>query len=92
MAAYRFTDVTGQRQAEVTPSEAHGTVGEVLADAVRELGLPAQSMRGVDLDYTVRTADGSLLRPSQSLSDERVGKLLGEGDNTAVPRLTAAVA
>jgi hypothetical protein len=42
------------------------------------------------LDYAVRTASGALLRPSEALSDEGVSRLLTEGENIAVPRLTAA--
>ncbi len=85
-----FTDVMQQRHAKVDVLEDEGTVGHLVAEAVNALNLPQQSQRGIDLDYAARTADGTLLRPSEALTDERVRTLLEEGENVAVPRLTAA--
>jgi hypothetical protein len=42
------------------------------------------------LDYQLRAQSGELLRPSESLQDERVRDLLTAGQVTVIPRLTAA--
>ncbi len=89
MADIRFRDLTGQRETSISP-EGHATVGQLLADAVGGMRLPTQSARGMELDYSVRTSGGHLLRPSESLEDDRVRGLLEEGENAAIPRLTAA--
>lgn len=84
-----FRDVTGQRRTEVTAEDA-GTVGDVLSRAVKAMGLPTQSQRGLAMDYQLRAANGSLLRPSAELGDSRVREALTAGECMAIPRLTAA--
>lgn len=83
-------DLSEQRHADVSVPPGSETVADVLAEAVQSLNLPVVSQRGLNLEYTVRTADGSLLRPSESLRDERVQDLLTAGECTLLPRLTAA--
>lgn len=81
-------DIMGQRREVIEGN--YETVGGLVSDAVRALRLPTQSARGLDLEYTLR-AGGSLLRPSDSLQDERVRDLLEQqDDNVVIPRLTAA--
>jgi len=83
-----FRDLTGQRECQV--SQPAGTqVADVLAEAVSRLRLP-QSYNGVPAEYAVRTQDGHLLRPSDSLDDPRVRDSLTQGENTVMPRLPAA--
>ena len=89
MADIRFRDLTGQRETSVS-ADGHTTVGELLSDAVGGMRLPTQTSRGLALDYSVRTSGGHILRPSESLKDERIRGLLEEGENAAIPRLTAA--
>ncbi len=88
MAELLMRDVTAQREATV--SDNHSTVGDLVSAATRALRLPTQSARGLQLDYSIRTAGGHMLRPSESLQDEGVRRLLQEGANAVLPRLTAA--
>ncbi len=82
-------DLTGQRQATVG-LDAAATVADVAAEAVWRLQLPSRSQRNMPLDYQLRAQSGELLRPSESLQDERVRDLLTAGQVTVIPRLTAA--
>ncbi|MBU0607381.1 MAG: hypothetical protein KKI08_05815 [Armatimonadetes bacterium] len=82
-------DLTGQRQANVE-LEAAATVADVAAEAVWRLQLPSRSQRNMPLDYQLRAQSGELMRPSESLQDERVRDLLTAGQVTVIPRLTAA--
>jgi hypothetical protein len=65
-------------------------VAEVAGEAVSRLNLPTRSQRNMPLDYQLRAESGELLRPSESLQDERVRDLLTGGQVTVIPRLTAA--
>ena len=65
-------------------------VADVAAEAVWRLQLPSRSQRNMPLDYQLRAQSGELMRPSESLQDERVRDLLTAGQVTVIPRLTAA--
>ena len=82
-------DPMGQRLADVS-IDGVSTVADFIGSAVRELRLPTETQRGLPCDWQVRTADGQLLRPSESLADDRVVELLEQGETMIVPRLTAA--
>jgi hypothetical protein len=82
-------DLTGQRRAKVELGAA-ATVADVAAEAVWRLQLPQSSQRNLPLDYQLRAESGELMRPSESLQDERVRDLLIAGQVTVIPRLTAA--
>lgn len=82
-------DLTGQRRVNVE-LEAAATVADVAAEAVWRLQLPSRSQRNMPLDYQLRAQSGELMRPSESLQDERVRDLLTSGQVTVIPRLTAA--
>jgi len=82
-------DLTGQRRASVELGAA-ATIADVAAEAVWRLQLPSRSQRNMPLDYQLRAESGELLRPSESLQDERVRDLLTAGQVTVIPRLTAA--
>lgn len=89
MATVELRDLTRQRSSTVE-ADPSLTVGEVLERGVRGMQLPTVSQSGMALEYTLRSATGSLLRPSESLSDAHVRAELTSGQCTAIPRLAAA--